>query len=209
MASLIIIWPGALVGIDLDIPNRLSVPGDRKVEGPGLIICFVLVVKIDDMQGFQGPGDFMVIGIPDRWKPGQPPIMIDIIKGLAALGVKGHLLFVSAGHPGQVLSPVKKPTKVTGQETSQRLKRTVLSDSGHAKEQAAALQEAPRTRRCPTYFRHKFFYRLGFIFSSIAWPSQDKDLGVMNETVSDSRGHRGGIEDLSPISKGQVCRQQS
>ena len=60
----------------------------------------------------------------------------------------------------------------------------------------------------PHNFRHNLFYGLGFIFSSIAGPSQDKDLGVMNETVSDSRGHRSGIEDLSPISNGQVSGQQ-
>ena len=35
MARLIIIRPGALVGINLDIPNRLSGPGDRNIEGPG------------------------------------------------------------------------------------------------------------------------------------------------------------------------------
>ena len=31
----------------------------------------------------------------------------------------------------------------------------------------------------------------------------------MNETVSDSRGHRSGIEDLSQVSEGQVSGQQS
>ena len=46
-------------------------------------------------------------------------------------------------------------------------------------------------------------------FSSIAWTSQDKDLGVVNEAVGDRRGHGGGIEHISPFSEREISRQKS
>ena len=41
-----------------------------------------------------------------------------------------------------------------------------------------------------------------FWFSSIAGSSEDKDLRVVNEAVSNRCGHRGGVEHLSPVSEG-------
>lgn len=97
---------------------------------------------------------------------------------------------------------------MTGEETSQGEERAVFSDRGQAKKQATKVGGSPGIACPPSINRHNLFYRLGFIFSSIARPSQDKDLGVINETVSDSGGHRGGIKDLSPVGKGQVSSQQ-
>ena len=41
-----------------------------------------------------------------------------------------------------------------------------------------------------------------FWFSSIAGSSEDKDLRVVNEAVSNRCGHSGGVEHLSPVSEG-------
>lgn len=41
-----------------------------------------------------------------------------------------------------------------------------------------------------------------FWFSSITGSSEDKDLRVVNEAVSNRCGHRGGVEHLSPVSEG-------
>ena len=87
MARLIIIRPGALVGIDFDIPNRLSVPGDRKVEGPGFVVIRIMVLDVNYMQRLQGPGDYPVFGIMDQGKLNQPAIMVNDIKAVPALGV--------------------------------------------------------------------------------------------------------------------------
>ena len=45
-----------------------------------------------------------------------------------------------------------------------------------------------------------------FMFSSIACPSQDEDLRVVHEPVGYGCGHSNssGVEDLSPVSEGQV-----
>ncbi len=47
-----------------------------------------------------------------------------------------------------------------------------------------------------------------FLFSSIACPSQDDELRVVHQPVGDRCGHSGGVEDLSPVSEGQVGGQQ-
>ncbi len=47
------------------------------------------------------------------------------------------------------------------------------------------------------------------LFSSIACASEDKDLRVVNEAVSNRCGYSGGVEHFSPVCEGQVrCNQR-
>ena len=65
------------------------------------------------------------------------------------------------------------------------------------------------TKGIPVNFYSSFYLGSRFYFSSIAGPSQDKDVRVTNETVGYRRGGRGGIEDISPVSKRKVRSQRS
>jgi hypothetical protein len=53
----------------------------------------------------------------------------------------------------------------------------------------------------------KFNTLESFSFSSIAGSSHDEDLRAVYEPVGNGRGHSGGIENLSPFSKGQIGGQ--
>ena len=70
------------------------------------------------------------------------------------------------------------------------------------------LSSVPYLKNSISGYRNNCFIFL-FVLScplSITFSLHDKDFRVVNESVGNRCGHRGTVKNLSPFSKGQVCR---
>jgi len=101
-----------------------------------------------------------------------------------------------------VLPPEQNHAKITGFRHA----------SGH-NEGTSAYRRSQRQRgECWAAGYQIGWLSAGVYFSgsfSVAGALQDQDLGVVDEPVGNGGGHRGGVEDGSPVGKRQVGGNQS